>query len=288
MRNEEEMFRLILEAARNDERIRAVHLNGSRANPNARKDIFQDYDVVYFVTDLESLTADPGWVEIFGERIIMQMPDRMRLPGYPENSRDSFAFLMLFTDGNRIDLTLFPLDKLRDTFVPDSLTLVLLDKDGLFPQLPAPNESDYLTKPPTEQEFLDVCNEFWWVAPYVAKGLRRDQITYAKAMLEGPIRQMLMQIVEWHTGIKTDFSVNFGSNGKNLKKLVEAEFYERLMMTYPDANPRNIWQSLFLMTEMFFKLSDEIAAHFGFDYPHNESLKVIDYLHDVESVSSGS
>jgi aminoglycoside 6-adenylyltransferase len=284
MRSEEEIIRLILAVARQDERIRAVHLNGSRANPHVRRDVFQDYDVVYFVTELESLTTHASWVEIFGERIIMQTPERMRLPGHPENARDSFAFLMLFTDGNRIDLTLFPLDKLRKNFVPDSLTLVLLDKDGLFPRLPPPDESDYLTKPPTEQEFLDVCNEFWWVAPYVAKGLRREQITYAKAMLEGPVRQMLMQIVEWHTGIKTDFTVNFGSYGKNLKKLVEAEFYERLLMTYPDANPQNIWRSLFIMTEMFGELSEEIAAHCGFDYPQNESLKVIDYLHYVESL----
>lgn len=46
MRTEAEMYRLILEKARADERIRAVYMNGSRTNPNVPKDIFQDYDVV--------------------------------------------------------------------------------------------------------------------------------------------------------------------------------------------------------------------------------------------------
>ncbi len=40
MRSQSEMMDLILGVAKKDERIRAVYLNGSRANPNAPKDIF--------------------------------------------------------------------------------------------------------------------------------------------------------------------------------------------------------------------------------------------------------
>ena len=46
MRTEREMMDLILSTAKEDERIRAVCLEGSRVNPNAPRDIFQDYDVV--------------------------------------------------------------------------------------------------------------------------------------------------------------------------------------------------------------------------------------------------
>ena len=34
MRSEEEMMNLILQVAKDDERVRAVYLNGSRTNPN--------------------------------------------------------------------------------------------------------------------------------------------------------------------------------------------------------------------------------------------------------------
>ena len=40
MRSEREMMNLILGTAQADERIRAVILNGSRANPNVKRDIF--------------------------------------------------------------------------------------------------------------------------------------------------------------------------------------------------------------------------------------------------------
>ncbi len=46
MRAEEEILDLILATARQDECIRAVILNGSRANPNARRDCFQDFDIL--------------------------------------------------------------------------------------------------------------------------------------------------------------------------------------------------------------------------------------------------
>ena len=53
MRSDKEMFDLILNVARNDDDIRAVIMNGSRVNPNVKKDPFQDFDIVYFVRDVE-------------------------------------------------------------------------------------------------------------------------------------------------------------------------------------------------------------------------------------------
>lgn len=41
MRTEREMTALILGVAERDSRVRAVFMNGSRANPNAPRDIFR-------------------------------------------------------------------------------------------------------------------------------------------------------------------------------------------------------------------------------------------------------
>ena len=49
MRSEEEIYRLLLETAEADDRILAVYMNGSRTNPKVPGDIFQDYDIFYFV-----------------------------------------------------------------------------------------------------------------------------------------------------------------------------------------------------------------------------------------------
>ena len=105
MRTEQEMFGLILQIAKDDERIRAVILEGSRANLNAPKDILQDYDIVYIVTEMAPFVDDPDWVQCFGELLIMQMPESMQDP--PPLSNDRFTYLMQFRDGTRIDLSLY-------------------------------------------------------------------------------------------------------------------------------------------------------------------------------------
>ena len=80
MRTEKEMFDLILGTARKDPRVRAVYMNGSRTNPNAPRDVFQDYDIVYVVRELEIFKADHSWIDVFGERFMLQMPEAMRDP----------------------------------------------------------------------------------------------------------------------------------------------------------------------------------------------------------------
>jgi aminoglycoside 6-adenylyltransferase len=112
MRSEQEMFDLILNTAREDERIRAVMMNGSRANPNAPRDFFQDFDIVYFVTDHRPFRHNFEWIKRFGEMMILQLPDDMGDSPHPEDA--SFAYLMQFSDGNRIDLTIYPIAKLSE------------------------------------------------------------------------------------------------------------------------------------------------------------------------------
>ena len=46
MRSEKEMYDLILGYAKAHDDIRAVILNGSRANPNRKPDPFNDFDIV--------------------------------------------------------------------------------------------------------------------------------------------------------------------------------------------------------------------------------------------------
>ena len=57
----------------------------------------------------------------------MQKPEAMSL--FPSEFGDWFSYLMLFEDGNRIDLTLMPIDDLDQYISSDKLLMILLDKD---------------------------------------------------------------------------------------------------------------------------------------------------------------
>jgi len=185
---------------------------------------------------------------------------------------------MLFKDGNRIDLILFPKDKIKTDFHIDSLTMVWIDKDDIFSNIGESSDLDYLIKKPTEKEFLDTCNEFWWVSTYVSKGLLRNEITYAKEMLETVVRPMFMKIIEWYIGTETNFSVSFGKSGKNMKNHLPKSLYNKILSTYTDQQIKNNWKSLFVLTELFGKLSLIIAGKLEFQYNITEEINVKMYL----------
>ena len=48
---------------------------------------------------------------------------------------------------------------------------------------------------PTAKAFDDCCNEFWWLNPYVAKGLWRDELIHAKYMLDTHMREQLLKML---------------------------------------------------------------------------------------------
>ena len=119
MRTEPEMLDLILQTAKTL-KVEAVALSGSRTNQKVQTDEFQDYDVVYVVDDLDNLTSDLAWLDQFGTRIIEQH----NILG---NRR---LYLMLFEDGNRIDLTLCPKDHINELVDSEAGFTVLVDEKG--------------------------------------------------------------------------------------------------------------------------------------------------------------
>lgn len=72
MRNESEMLNIIIDTAQSDDRVFAAYLKGSRANPNAPKDRYQDFDVMYVVRETESFRKDTRWMTKFGKIVLQQ------------------------------------------------------------------------------------------------------------------------------------------------------------------------------------------------------------------------
>ncbi|EEM72229.1 aminoglycoside adenylyltransferase [Bacillus cereus] len=286
MRTEKEMIDLIMNTAKEDERIRAVIMNGSRVNPNVKKDCFQDFDIIYAVKDIRSFTSNHNWIHRFGEIMIVQMPEEMSL--IPADEDGKFPYLMQFMDGNRIDLTLAPVELINNFVRQDSLSKLLLDKDNCMEGFPPASDKDYLIKKPTEKEFLDCCNEFWWCSTNVAKGLWREELSYVKGMLDGPVRDMLIVMLEWHIGMKTDFIVNAGKFGKHFEKYIEKDMWVQFKRTFSNAEYENIWESFFVMGNLFREVANEIANAYGYPYPQGDDDRVTRYLKHVKALPKDS
>ena len=267
MRAETEMLDLILQTAKTLQ-VKAVAMSGSRTNPKVPKDEFQDYDVVYVLDDLDNLTSDLSWLEQFGKRIIEQ---EVRL----EHRR---LFLMLFEDGNRIDLTLCPKDHIQEWVDSEAEFIVLEDKKGLF-EYYSPSPQRYWTSPATETNFVKSCNEFWWVSAYVVKGICRKQVIYATDHLYGICQQEFLKILAWQVASDRG-AVDIGKNYKYIFHYLPAEKENEFSNLLDFSSLDKITQSLLATMQLFHREAQRLAQKLGFDYDKEVAEKMIEYAEE--------
>ena len=267
MRTDQEMLELILETAKKLQ-VDAVALSGSRTDTKAPKDEFQDYDVVYVVDDLDNLTSDLAWLYQFGTRIIEQH----NILG---NRR---LYLMLFEDGNRIDLTLCPKEHLQEWVDSETAYTVLVDEKGLFESY-SPSPERFWTSPASETDFEKTCNEFWWVSAYVVKGICRNQLIYATDHLYGICQQELLKILAWQVASDRG-AVDIGKNYKDLFNYLPIEKEKEFSNLLDFASLDKITQSLFATMQLFHQEAQYLAQKMGFKYEKEAAEKMMRYAEE--------
>ena len=277
MRSELEVLDQLLAFARNSPLVRSVWQNGSRINPHVCKDPFSDFDIVFCVTDPEIFLNDQSWIAQFGELIILQQND------FDENGIEGYIFLMLFTDGIRIDLSFVPADH-AEVFLNDTLTRILLDKEGCLPFLAPASDSGYWTVKPSRKEFDETANEFWWCSTNVAKGIWRDELPYARYMYDVIVLGCLEKMIGWTIAARRHWQVNPGYHIKWARKLLPPDEYAALQQVYAGAEYLDLWRAMTAAGQLFRILGQETAAALGYTYPLTVDERVRAYWQWVQDL----
>ncbi|TVY07791.1 aminoglycoside 6-adenylyltransferase [Paenibacillus cremeus] len=277
MRAENEVLDQLQQYAQTDPKVRAVLLNGSRVNPNAPQDLFNDYDVVFAVDEPEYYARHQEWIGTFGELIMMQQNT------IQEHGEQWYIFLMLFMDGVRIDLSFKKVEYIN-AHDEDSLTKVLLDKDQRIKPYAPPSDQSYVTHCPSKQEYDDVLNEIWWCSTNVAKGIWREELSYAKFMLDVIVKDAVIKLLLWHVGLHHDWSANVGKAGKWLEDFLSPELWEAFVRTYPGVRYEELWDALLATGELTRTVGVELAERLGYDYQVEDDRRVTAYLHKVRQL----
>ena len=266
-RSEAQMLRLISQTAKTLQ-VEAVAMSGSRTNPKAPKDEFQDYDVVYVMDDLDNLTRDLSWLDQFGKRLIEQY----NVLGHRR------LYLMLFEDGNRIDLTLCPKVHIKEWVDSEADFTVLDDPQGLFaPYAPTPKR--YWTTPASATDFDKSCNEFWWVSAYVVKGIHRNHLVYATDHLYGICQQELLKLLAWQVAADKG-TLDIGKNYKSLFRYLPAEKEKEFAALLDFSGQENLTKSLLATLNFFHKESQSFSLKTGFPYDKETAEKMIQYAEE--------
>lgn len=284
--DEQDVLARSLAWIRADARVRAALLTSSRAHPTRTTDLLSDYDIALLVDDVAAMAQDERWVEAFGT-------PRLRVRDTEHEIGVSVQHdMVLYSDGVKIDYTLWPTaiaERIRrDDSLPadfDGGYHVLLDRDGLTADWPAPTHTAYVTIRPTAHEYQALIQEFWFMATYVAKNLWRGEELTARVLLDQEVKFfVLWRLLYWRIGIDQDWSVAPGFFGRGLARQLDDAIRQRYRATYSGLSADVIWHDLDETIALFRDVAISVAGDLGYDYPADLDTEMIDYLTAIRNL----
>lgn len=205
----EQLIELFCVWAKNRSDIRAAVVIGSRARLDHPADEWADLDIIMITTEPKRYVSASDWINNFGTPLLTFIE--------PTSTGDEKERRVLFEGMVDVDFAIVPHEKARRLLEAgiDSQSVaqianlfsrgirVLIDKDGMADQLQALISSLETppSSPPTQDEFLEIVNDFIYHAVFTAKHLRRGELWWTVTCLDGYMQHLLLRMIEWHAAI---------------------------------------------------------------------------------------
>ena len=280
MRNEHEIIEKVLDAARQDDSVRAV----IRTDLVPKRKYLHTYNFCFVVNNIEKYDEDV-FQRCFGERILLFRGDR----NYPEMFPGTKAHLMVFRDG--ITLVIHAMDTgtflarydrenaCENVWIGDTYQK-LLDKDNLFPETERLEEKQTIfAGVPSREEFDNINCEFWWVMKTFAEYTLREELLSSMFYLNNPVRDLLNRMIRWYIFLKAGKPVDMGILDSRMEEILDADLFRLYQKTYPNADYSQIWEAYESVAELWRKAGLFIAERCGFEYPGKTEQDMTAFIH---------
>jgi aminoglycoside 6-adenylyltransferase len=272
--------------------IRAALIVGSRAREERPADEWSDLDVILVVAEPERYLTRTDWLENIGTPWITFIERT--------GTGDEKEHRVLFKGGLDVDFIPLPakkwqplvrLLKARERFpqllslLPRSLSKevkqgiaafsdvarrgvkVLVDKNGIAESLLLAITEAPTPDPPTQDEFLNLVNDFWSHAVWTAKKLRRGELWTAKGCSDSYMKWRLLRMIEWHACAKNSFEYDTWHGGRFLERWADPRIVEGLHDAFAHYDEDDLWRGLPATMDLFRWVAIETAARMGHTYP---------------------
>jgi aminoglycoside 6-adenylyltransferase len=256
---------------------------GSQARTDPPPDKWSDLDLVIITTQVERYIAHTDWLAALGPYWLTFIENQ----GVGEGSERR----VLFEGGVDVDFVPTPYAEIQQIITngwpPDWASVLqrgyrlVLDKQGLADRLPPVESTGLLrSKPPTEGEFTNLCNDFLYHVVWTAKKLRRGELWVAKSCLDMYMKHLLLQMTEWHTLAKQGEETDTWHRGRFLEEWADSRVVDGLGQAFAHYDAEDIERALLTTAELFRWLAQETAEQFGYLYPNQGDEEVTQWLID--------
>jgi len=258
----------IVSWAQADGGVQACLLLGSRARRDRPADAWSDTDLILVVDDPDALLADAAWPAQFATVSITFIEETML------SLRER---RVLYADGT--DLDVVPMSRWRmaqHLDDPHALLVlgrghrVVVDKIGVFAGLDdriARAQAVAASAPgaPEPAVFANLVNDFWYHAVWTARKLRRGELWVARSCLDGHMKRLLLQVMEWKADLGS--STDHWFDGRFLEQWADPSTLGALGDSFAHYDSSDVARALEATMGLFHRLASDLAVRMELPYP---------------------
>lgn len=257
----------IVSVSQQCDKVVAVAVIGSQARKENRADEYSDLDLIMVVTDSEDFLSSDDWFRQLGTVQVSFCENT--LAGQKEKR-------ILFDDAQDVDFVLVPQSDAEGILEnADCLQFlgkgckVLVDKQGLFGEIPPSADAGHPYCPPTEEEFINQTSDFWYHTVWATKKLLRGELWAAKFCIDSYMKFKLLWVLEHYEHLTHGDAYNTWYGGRFVDRWADNVVTEKLAKTFAHYDHNDMITALLETMELYRFLATEVSRGMGFSYPRH-------------------
>lgn len=260
----DELIESIRRWAVNASDVQAVVIIGSRARAARPADEFSDLDLLVVATDIDRFYQTTDWLQAIGTPWLWF--DEQTPAGMMERR-------VLFDQALDVDFVFMPLSDLQNSTNDLALSTlqrgyrVLVDKVGISHDLKPVHAAGTKAVKPTESEYVNDVNDFWFHTVWLTKKLLRGEVWMAKSCLDGYLKRILLRMAEHQAHIKNGWDYDTWFDGRFFDNWADPVVVKGIRYAYAHYDEDDIIRALLSTMELFRTVASENAAGMGWAYP---------------------
>jgi aminoglycoside 6-adenylyltransferase len=247
--------------------VHGVVLLGSQARTHSPADKASDVDLSLFVDVPDRYLRDDGWLRLFGEPLL-SLREPTAVGGFEERR-------VLYRDGLEADFAVLPAGA-AETMPPEARAILARGFRVLYGDAIELGEASLAEpSPPTQEQFDQLSNDFWYHVLWAAKKLWRGELLVAKQACDCFLTWRLVELARWRAqGQDTWHGLRF------FERWGGDDLVEALGPTFAGYDAKDIGRALRATGELFARLEDDVAGRFGLtvSVDREEVLRRLDEL----------
>ncbi|MGL5434640.1 MAG: aminoglycoside 6-adenylyltransferase [Lachnospiraceae bacterium] len=264
MDTHQQLLEKIVSFCEQNEKVSTLILIGSQARTELHADEYSDLDLIMIASDVAYFIESNDWVKCIGAHHISFVEPTI---GGQKEKR------ILFDNALDVDFVVVSKEYAQDVLASDDALSILskgyrflVNKDSYtIPEQIIKYATTY--EIPSEAEYVNVVNDFWYHTIWSAKKLLRGELWSAKFCIDSYLKWKLLWMIEHYEHVTHGPEYNTWYGGRFIDSWSDDEVKDGLAKSFSNYKKADMTEALFETMSLFRSLATKVAQEYSFVYP---------------------